>query len=437
MTVVEEYFEEIIKLILLMTFSGSIISLFIFALKPIIKDKLPKSFQYYVWFSVVIALILPVPKIIKIPISNNSVISMKSMYDFTRWISDTASETPINYIFTPRNTYFPSTAVILFVVWQLGMILVLGFNIISYVLYVRRLNKCNRSADRQETELLNNLLERKNTLRLYKNSIVKTPILIGFFRPAIILPDKEYEDMKLRNILMHEIAHMKRHDIFVKWLLIFAGAIHWFNPLIYFVRREINKACELACDESVINRFDISEMQQYGDTLIAVAADSIRKMPLSITMFEDKKNLKERLGAIMKHKKPSKGTVIAASVILVTVICVILGLSVLPGIENEHYYADNFPLPQDQKRIKAIELRNALRDYDKENIVDTYVLLGDLDGEITYANIFIICKEKNPDSEMQSGIKAFISEELDLDISNIYVDYIDFESFTSNERVSK
>ncbi len=67
----------------------------------------------------------------------------------------------------------------------------------------------------------------------------------------------------------HEITHMKRRDIFIKWLLIFAGAMHWFNPLVYYVRREMNKACELACDESVIKKFDMSEMQQYGDTLIA------------------------------------------------------------------------------------------------------------------------------------------------------------------------
>lgn len=395
MTFVKEYSVEIIKLILSMTFTGSIISFFLFILKPIIKDKLPKSFQYYMWFSVVIALMLPIPKIIKIPISNNSVMSMKSMYDFTWWISDSASEKPVNHIFTPQNTYFPSTAAILFVFWQLGMILVLGFNIICYVSYVRRLGKHNISADWQEIELLNNLLKKEKTLRLYKNSIVETPILIGFFHPAIILPDKKYEDMKLRNILMHEITHMRRHDIFVKWLLIFAGAIHWFNPLVYFVRREINKACELACDESVIKRLDISEMQQYGDTLIAVAADSIRKMPLSITMFEDKKDLKERLGAIMKHKKHSKGTVIAASVILFTIVCIILGSSALLGIENEHNYADNFPLPQDQKHIKEIELKKVLLDYDKENIALASVHLDDLDGEITNACIFLMCYEKD------------------------------------------
>lgn len=446
MTVVEEYSVEIIKLILSMTFTGSIISVILFILKPFIKDKLPKAFQYYMWFSVVIALMLPVSKIIMVPISNHFVTPMKSMYDIVQWISDKAFEKPINDVFALQNenrqnilqiTYFPSTAVILSAFWLFGMFLFLSFNIICYVFYTRRLNKYNISADWHETALLNNLLKRKKSLRLYKNLIVETPIIIGFFRPAIILPDKKYEDMKLRNILMHEIVHMKRHDIFVKWLLIFVEAIHWFNPFVYLVRREMNKACELACDESVIKRFDISEMQLYGDTLIAVAADSIRKMPLSITMFEDKKDLKERLDAIMEHKKFSKRTVIVASAILVTIVCAIFAGSTLHGIENEHNYADNYPLPQDQKRIKEIELRDALRGYDKKNIAEAYVFLSDLDGEITNAYINIIYKEKNPDSEMQSGIKSLVSEELGLDIKNIYIDYIDFDSYTSNEMVNR
>lgn len=314
------------------------------------------------------------------------------------------------------------------------MILVLGFNMICYASYVRRLNKHKICAERQEIELLNHLLERKNTLRLYKNTIVKTPILIGFFCPAVILPDKKYEDIKLRNILMHEIAHMERHDIFIKWLFIFVGSIHWFNPLVYFARREMNQACELACDEFLIKRFDICEMQQYGDTLIAVAADSIRMMSLPITMFEDKKNLKERLGAIMKHKTYSKRTVIASSVILVTIVCAILGLSTLRGVENisiGHNYADNFPLPQDRKHIKEIELIDALRNYDKNSISEAYVFLGDADGTITNSNIMIICREKIPNFEMQSEIKSLVSEEIGLDIQNIYIDYMDFESFTS------
>lgn len=438
MTVVEEYSAEIIKHILSMTFTGSIISFLLFLLKPIIKDKLPKSFQYYMWFSVIIALMIPVSTVVMIPVSNNSAMSMTSTYDIAQWISDTASKKPVNLAFKPQNENKQclSIAVVLFVLWQLGMILVLVFHIVCYALYARSLNKHNICANRKEIELLNNLLKRKNTLLLYKNPTVEIPILTGLFRPAVILPNKKYEDLRLRNILMHEITHMKRYDILVKRLLILVGAIHWFNPLVYFVRREINKACELACDESVIKKFNNIEMQQYGDTLITVAADSIKKMPLLTTMLEDKKNLKERLDAIMKQKQHSKRTVIAASVFLVIIVCAILGLNTLHRIESEQHYADNYPLPQDQKHIKEIELKNVLRNYDKKNIAEAYIFLSDLDDEITNAYITIICHEKNPSSEMQNEIKSLASENLELDIQNIYVDYIDFESFTSNERVS-
>lgn len=178
MTVVEEYSAEIIKHILSMTFTGSIISFLLFLLKPIIKDKLPKSFQYYMWFSVIIALMIPVSTVVMIPVSNNSAMSMTSTYDIAQWISDTASKKPVNLAFKPQNENEQclSIAVVLFVLWQLGMILVLVFHIVCYALYARSLNKHNICANRKEIELLNNLLKRKNTLLLYKNPTVEIPI---------------------------------------------------------------------------------------------------------------------------------------------------------------------------------------------------------------------------------------------------------------------
>lgn len=86
--IVEKYFAEIVKLILRMTFVGSILSIFLFAIKPVIKDKLPKSFQYYMWFPVIIALLLPLSEIVVIPVHETSVLSMKSTYDRVWQISD-------------------------------------------------------------------------------------------------------------------------------------------------------------------------------------------------------------------------------------------------------------------------------------------------------------------------------------------------------------
>ena len=309
---VEKYFTEILKIILAMTFTGSIISIFLFAIKPIIKNKLPKSFQYCMWFPAILALILPVSKVVMIPIPSILATSMISRYDMIQRISDNAFKKPIQFMSA----------------CQLSGI-------------CEKSKKNNVTANQQETVLLNQLSTCKNTLKPYKNSIVATPILLGVFRPAIILPDKIYEGRNLQSIFMHEIEHIKRHDIAVKWLLIFAGALHWFNPMIRIVHREISKSCELSCDESVIKNFNEEEIQQYGNTLIAVAADTIRKTPVSRTMFDNKKNLKETLCA-----------------------------------------------------------------FEKKNIVEAYVNLGESEESITNATRLIICQDKNPSPEMKSGIQA-------------------------------
>jgi beta-lactamase regulating signal transducer with metallopeptidase domain len=64
-----------------------------------------------------------------------------------------------------------------------------------------------------------------------------------------------------------------------------------FNPVVWLTRREIDRACELSCDETVIRDLDTNGKRTYGDTLIAIAA--VPKLGASVTlaMCEEKKNL--------------------------------------------------------------------------------------------------------------------------------------------------
>ena len=106
--------------------------------------------------------------------------------------------------------------------------------------------------------------------------------------------------------------------------------MHWFNPIAYLVHREIDRACELACDEAVISNLNNDGKQAYGDTLIAVASEKkLPKTVLSTTMCEEKKVLKERLGAIMKSRKFSRKVIAVSCVLLIAVLCtiVVLGAS--------------------------------------------------------------------------------------------------------------
>jgi hypothetical protein len=137
-------------------------------------------------------------------------------------------------------------------------------------------------------------------------------MLIGLFRPYILIPDSEIQEQNLRHILMHELTHYKRRDGFYKWLVQIVVCIHWFNPFIYFTAREIDKACELSCDEAVLRRLNRSERRDYGEMLLTSlqcgidAPNRVITLPLS----KDGRLLKTRLDSIMNFRRIGTGGII-------------------------------------------------------------------------------------------------------------------------------
>ena len=123
----------------------------------------------------------------------------------------------------------------------------------DFVKYIRA--SCVEVADIDLLERFGKLVERKQintTVELYTNNLISSPLLIGFFRPYIILPTVDLSPTDFDYTILHELVHFKRRDMFYKWLVQFTLCIHWFNPFVYLMSREIGKVCELSCDEAVM-----------------------------------------------------------------------------------------------------------------------------------------------------------------------------------------
>lgn len=148
----------------------------------------------------------------------------------------------------------------------------------------------------------------RKPIELCVNPLISSPLLIGFFHPCIVLPDTEIPEKDFYYIIMHELTHYKRRDMFYKWLVQITVCLHWFNPLVHFMSREIIRACEFACDEAVLLKMGCGSRQDYGQTLLdaMAAVGKYRENPGAVTLGEDKQLLKERLGAIMNFKKKSR-----------------------------------------------------------------------------------------------------------------------------------
>lgn len=146
------------------------------------------------------------------------------------------------------------------------------------------------------------------TVELCVNPLVSSPMLVGYRNPCIVLPDADVPEKDFQYIVMHELTHYKRRDIWYKWLVQFAVCLHWFNPFVHLMSREIDRACEFACDEAVVAKMGYGYAADYGKTLLnAMAAGGTFREPLAvITMSANKELLRERLGAIMSFNKKTK-----------------------------------------------------------------------------------------------------------------------------------
>ena len=222
----------------------------------------------------------------------------------------------------PFNRY-----VCLFFIWSVFALVLFVRKITIYQGFIQYIKAGSTEvSDIKTLNLLSDCEEKlniKTRVELSRNPLIASPIMIGFFRARIVLPACELDDKELSYIFVHELIHYKQRDMFYKWLIQIVVCAHWFNPFVYLLEKEVNKSCELSCDEKVISILDDKARREYGDTLISfLQSNNLYKSSLaSVTLTEGAEQLKERLGAIMKFKKKSKG-IIAITAIFSVLVCV-------------------------------------------------------------------------------------------------------------------
>lgn len=81
------------------------------------------------------------------------------------------------------------------------------------------------------------------------------PVTWGLARPTVILPDaaRTWSDDRLRVVLCHELAHVRRGDWGTQLAAELLRAIYWFNPIAWMACRRLRQESEHACDDAVLN----------------------------------------------------------------------------------------------------------------------------------------------------------------------------------------
>ena len=107
---------------------------------------------------------------------------------------------------------------------------------------------------------------------LFESSAISVPVVVGCFRPAILLPIEwsSWSDAKLGSVLAHERAHVARFDYAFLMLALVNRCVFWFHPAAWIVLRRISDAAELACDEAAIEAG--SSPREYTRYLLEIAS---------------------------------------------------------------------------------------------------------------------------------------------------------------------
>ena len=134
---------------------------------------------------------------------------------------------------------------------------------------------------------------------------VAGPVVIGIFRPWVLIPARYLETLsrgELLQVLIHEGAHALRRDPLQALLQRITGALFWWNPLIHLVNQELTRAREEVCDNFVLTHV---EPETYGATLLRLAtlSPAMATVPLAIGMFDGRGKLEERIRGLLDSKR--------------------------------------------------------------------------------------------------------------------------------------
>ncbi len=158
-------------------------------------------------------------------------------------------------------------------------------------------------------------------IKVLESAGIITPRCIGIFRKRIFLPAKEYDRKELRYILLHEYTHLTNQDILLKMLIRLLCGIYWWNPLVYFLNKNLNQSMEIRCDLRVTGGLNETERADYLDMMLRAFCESglqDKSMGAAGLVEEHSKSLLERfkLVADMEIVQKSRVNMFAGMVML-------------------------------------------------------------------------------------------------------------------------
>lgn len=314
-----------------LSLAGSVLILLLTLLRPLVRERISRRWQYYIWLLVIARLLLPVGGLeapAKIETAGPAAAPFLSLPEAEQEDVETRPPGEAAPEFDDSLKLRTAVRENLWVVWLAGALALLIRKATAYQSFLRYLRAGWMPV---EDPALLDLAARigaeagvKRPVELYVNPLAASPMLLGVRKPCVVLPTAELPEEDLRFVLLHELTHYRRRDLPYKWLTQLTVCVHWFNPLVHWMAREVERTGELSCDEAVLRRLDGPGRRAYGDAILRTisAGGGYQAVHPSPALGAEGKHLKERLETIMKFKKTGR-----LSAVLAALLAIVLGVT--------------------------------------------------------------------------------------------------------------
>lgn len=194
--------------------------------------------------------------------------------------------------------------------WLIGVISVLAMLIHGH-LKIRRISRASSlitdSRALLQVDAVRKQLGIAFPVPLTQSTAVQSPLILGVIRPIIIFPAGLIERLdpgELADVLLHELGHIKRHDILASWIIALILAAHWFNPFAWYAASRWRAEREFACDELALETIQPTSRKRYGLTLLKLVEQASRPwgFPAVAGIIENNADLHRRISMIATYR---------------------------------------------------------------------------------------------------------------------------------------
>lgn len=331
-TLINVYLPHFFDWLIETSLMASILVGFILCIKVLFRNKLTPRWQYMLWIVLMIRLLLPW--------SPDSSYSIYSLLSYSSSVSEVipknmpATENIVNIesdrkvelesnskmvtktsepevkVSSEKQTTFSLYKLALYV-WLAGVIIVAAITFLTNRRLYSYIKKQPDITDEQVTTVFNRCkqsMKMKKAVSLRLAGKIASPTVFSFFRPKVLLSKKHMKVLnkqQLQYVFYHELAHIKRNDVAVNWIMYSLILLNWFNPILWYAYFCMREDQELACDAYALTFIDKEEQIAYGHTIITLLQHYSYQVPSLANLSRNKRTLKRRIIMIKKFQKKS------------------------------------------------------------------------------------------------------------------------------------